>query len=338
MSILFLTNDLCFDHRPGKRHPERPERLLAVQEGAVLSELGSSLIQVEAETIDRAAILQVHGNQFIEELEQVDAQGGGRIDPDTKMNEHSWKAAQISAGSGIQAIRELSEGTHEAAFCAVRPPGHHATANQSMGFCFLNNAAIAAQHLVNIGHKVLIVDFDAHHGNGTQDIFYEDPNVFFVSFHQWPLYPGTGRAEEVGDGRGLGTTMNLPLPTGTTGDHFRMAWEEIIQPQVDTFNPSWLILSAGFDSHRNDPVASLGLTSGDYADLTLEIIKVVPSGRRLVFLEGGYDLEALTMSTAAVLRTLAGDPIRPEKPTQNGPGKEAVDSIAQLHKKISDHD
>ncbi len=338
MSILFLTNDLCFDHRPGKRHPERPERLVAVQEGAVLSELGSSLVQVEAETIDRTAILQVHENQFIEELEHVDAQGGGRIDPDTKMSEHSWKAAQISAGAGIQAIRELSEGTYEAAFCAVRPPGHHATANQSMGFCFLNNAAIAAQHLVNIGHKVLIVDFDAHHGNGTQDIFYEEPNVFFVSFHQWPLYPGTGRAEETGTGRGLGTTMNLPFPTGTTGDHYRMAWEEVIQPQVAIFNPSWLVLSAGFDSHRNDPVASLGLTSGDYADITSEIIKVVPSGRRLVFLEGGYDLEALTMSTAAVLRTLAGDPMRPEKPTQNGPGQEAVDSIAHFHKKIADHD
>ena len=331
MSILFLTNDLCFDHHPGRQHPERPERLSAVQEGAVLSELGNSLVQVEAELIDRNEILKVHDSRFIQELEKVDAQGGGRIDPDTKMSEHSWRAAQISAGAGIQAVRELSEGSYEAAFCAVRPPGHHATSNQSMGFCFLNNVAIAAHHLVNTGQKVLIVDYDAHHGNGTQDIFYEEPNVLFVSFHQWPLYPGTGRTEETGAGQGQGTTMNLPLPTRTTGDHYRKAWEEIIQPKVALFNPSWLIISAGFDSHRNDPVASLGLTSGDYADLTSEIIKAVPSGRRLVFLEGGYDLEALRLSTAAVLRTLAGDPLHIEKPTQNGPGKEAVESIAQFH-------
>ena len=335
MSVLFLTNDQCFDHQPGRQHPERPERLSAVQEGAALSELGSSLVQIEAELVERNEILTVHDSHFVEALEKVDSQGGGRIDPDTKMSEHSWRAAQISAGAGIQAVRELSKGSHDAAFCAVRPPGHHATSNQSMGFCFLNNAAIAAQYLVNSGQRVLIVDYDAHHGNGTQDIFYQNPDVFFVSFHQWPLYPGTGRMEEVGDGPGIGTTMNLPFPTRTTGDHYRKAWDEIIHPKVAAFNPSWLIISAGFDSHRNDPVASLGLTSGDYADLTSEIIKVVPSGRRLVFLEGGYDLEALRLSTAAVLRTLAGDSLHPEKSTQNGPGKEALETITQFHARYS---
>jgi len=335
VSILFLTNDLCFGHRPGKQHPERPERLSAVQEGAVLSDLGSSLVHVEAERIERKEILQVHDAGFIEELERVDAQGGGRIDPDTKMSEHSWEAAQISAGAGIQAVRELTEGSYNASFCAVRPPGHHATSNQSMGFCFLNNVAIAAKHLVDAGQRVLIVDYDAHHGNGTQEIFYEEPNVFFVSFHEWPLYPGTGKVEEAGVGQGLGTTINIPFPSRTTGDHYRKAWEQIIQPKIALFDPSWLIISAGFDSHRNDPVASLGLTSGDFAVLTSEIIKAVPPGRRLVFLEGGYDLEALRLSTAAVLRTLAGDPLHPEKPTQNGPGKEAVESIAKFHARNS---
>jgi len=329
--ILFLTNDLCSDHYPGRQHPERPERLSAVQEGAVLSDLGSSLVYVEAEPIERKEILQVHDDGFIEELERINAQGGGRIDPDTKMSEHTWAAARISAGAGIQAVRELTEGSYEASFCAVRPPGHHATSNQSMGFCFLNNVAIAAKHLVNAGQRVLIVDYDAHHGNGTQEIFYEDPNVFFVSFHEWPLYPGTGKVEEIGAGQGLGTTVNLPFPSGTTGDHYRKAWETILQPKIDHFDPSWLIISAGFDSHRNDPVASLGLTSGDYADLTSEIISAVPPGRRLVFLEGGYNLEALRLSTAAVLRTLAGDPFYPEKSTQNGPGKEVLESVTKFH-------
>ena len=251
------------------------------------------------------------------------------------IRDSSWEAAQISAGAGIQAVRELTEGSYDASFCAVRPPGHHATSNQSMGFCFLNNVAIAAKYLVDAGQRVLIVDYDAHHGNGTQEIFYEEPNVFFISFHEWPLYPGTGKVEEAGVGQGLGTTMNFPFPSRTTGDHYRKAWEQIIQPKIALFDPSWLIISAGFDSHRNDPVASLGLTSGDYADLTSQIIKAVPPGRRLVFLEGGYDLEALRLSTAAVLRTLAGDPLHPEKPTQNGPGKEAVESIAKFHARNS---
>ena len=171
--------------------------------------------------------------------------------------------------------------------------------------------------------------------NSSHVPFYEEPDVFFVSFHEWPLYPGTGKVEEAGVGQGLGTTMNFPFPSRTTGDHYRKAWEQIIQPKIALFDPSWLIISAGFDSHRNDPVASLGLTSGAYADLTSEIIKAVPPGRRLVFLEGGYDLEALRLSTAAVLRTLAGDPLHPEKPTQNGPGKEAVESIAKFHARNS---
>ena len=195
----------------------------------------------------------------------------------------------------------------------------------------VNNVAVAAALLADRGERVLIVDYDAHHGNGTQDAFYADPRVMFVSFHQYPLYPGTGALTEQGVGAGAGTTINIPMPAGATGDHYRRTWDDVLTARVEAFAPTWVLVSAGFDAHRFDPITDLGLSSGDYADLTLDIVKVVPPGRRIVFLEGGYDLDALAMSTAAVLRALAGERHHPETPTAGGPGAEAVAAAAIAH-------
>jgi acetoin utilization deacetylase AcuC-like enzyme len=206
-----------------------------------------------------------------------------------------------------------------------------------MGFCLFNNVAVAAAVLAGRGERVLVVDYDAHHGNGTQGTFYDDPRVAYVSVHQHPLYPGTGSVLETGADEGQGTTANVPVPPGATGDVFRAAVADVVVPLAEDFRPTWLLLSAGFDAHRRDPLTDLGLTSGDYADVTADLLALVPPGRRLVFLEGGYDLEALRDSTAAVLVALAGERLRPEAPTSGGPGREVVDAAAVAHTRAWQH-
>ena len=195
-----------------------------------------------------------------------------------------------------------------------------------MGFCLLNNVAVAAAALAERGERVLIYDWDAHHGNGTQDTFYADPRVLYVSAHQWPLYPGTGSLQESGSGEGAGTTINLPFPPGTTGDVYLAAFDEVIAPAIEAFGPTWTIVSAGFDAHRADPLTGLDLAAGDYADLTARLLGVVPKGRVLSFLEGGYDLQALALSAGAFVAALAGSDFRPEPSTSGGPGRAVVDA------------
>jgi acetoin utilization deacetylase AcuC-like enzyme len=202
-----------------------------------------------------------------------------------------------------------------------------------MGFCLLNNVAVLAANLVARGERVLIADFDAHHGNGTQDVFYDDPRVLFVSWHQWPLYPGTGRVEEIGEGPGEGTTINIPMPPGATAEHYRRTLDEVVRPAIESFEPTWLLVSAGFDGHRDDPLASLGLTSGDFADLTRELLECVPAGRTVVFLEGGYDLGAVGRSTAATIGALLGEDVRPEHASTGGPGEVHATRLRQFHER-----
>jgi acetoin utilization deacetylase AcuC-like enzyme len=312
----------------GGKHPERPARIDAVMAGIadLAAELDSELEVVAPTPADMAALERVHSKVYLRRLEEFCRSGGGNLDLDTFAKPDSWDAALLSAGAGLQAIDVLRRQGDGVAFVATRPPGHHASADHSMGFCLLNNVAISAAALVAAGERVLIVDWDVHHGNGTEAVFWDDPAVLYVSTHESPFYPGTGAAKDVGGPGAPGLTVNVPLPAGATGDVVRAALDEVAAPVIDAFGPTWVLISAGFDAHRADPLADLALSSGDFAQLARMVSAYAPGpGRLAVFLEGGYDLEALRSSVAATLGALTGAPRgSAEPPTSGGPGREAV--------------
>ena len=336
MAVLLSTSDRYLDHDAGRGHPERPARLGAVLRGAEAAGLEDELVRVAPRPATRDELESLHPPQYLDALERFCAQGGGNIDPDTAAVTESWEAAVLAAGAGPDAVDRLTAGEADAAFLALRPPGHHATPTRAMGFCLLNNVAVTAAVLAGRGERVVIVDFDAHHGNGTQDAFYEDDRVLYVSLHEHPLYPFTGRLREAGAGAGAGTTINVPLPAGATGDVYLHAFDDLVAPAIEAFGPTWLLLSAGFDGHRADPLTGLGLSSGDFADLTRRSLAFAPAGRTIAFLEGGYDLDALNLSTSACVAALGGVDLRPERATAGGPGREVVDAALMIRAESAD--
>jgi len=304
--VLLGYDDLFGDHDTGIGHPERPERLGAVLDGIADADLGSDLVVFSPSEASDEALLRVHSREHL--VRVVDASEMGlRLDPDTPTAARSAHVARVAAGAGLDAIDRLRSGEGDSAFLAIRPPGHHARPQGSMGFCLFNNIAVAAAKLVADGERVLIVDWDAHHGNGTQEAFYSSAEVLFVSMHQFPYYPGSGAWSEAGVGAGQNTTLNLPFPAGTAGDAYRRAFDEVIVPAAEVFSPSWVLVSCGFDAHRDDPLTDLGLSAGDFGDFTERILRLGAPGRRIFFLEGGYDLYALRLCAAATLSAMAGE-------------------------------
>jgi acetoin utilization deacetylase AcuC-like enzyme len=286
-------------------------------------------VTVETRPADSLELGMVHTDVHLERLLRFSEQGGGSIDADTYATSESWAIATRAAGAGLVAIDELRRGRGNVAFVVARPPGHHALADRSMGFCLVNNVAVAAASLVAAGERVLIVDWDVHHGNGTEALFWDEPRVLYVSTHQWPSYPGTGRASDVGGSGAPGATVNVPLPAGATGDVVHRAFDRLVTPVVEAFAPTWVLVSAGFDAHRADPLADLALTAGDFAELARLVQGYAPSpGRLVLFLEGGYDIGALRTSVSATFGALVGAGAPAEGPSVGGPGMDQLDEVA----------
>jgi len=337
----YVYDPLYLEHEyPG--HPERPDRLRAIM--ALLEESGTlaRLARIESRdaTVDDLGL--VHDSALVEHIRSLTP--GERpiwLDADTYVSARSYEAALRAAGGVLAAVDAVMEGAVDSAFCLVRPPGHHATPSQAMGFCLFNNVAIAAAHLLERRGlaRVAIIDFDVHHGNGTQDIFYGDGRVLYFSTHQYPHYPGTGNWPDAGEGAGVGAIINVPLPAGA-GDHQAvLAYREVCAPALRRFRPQFLLVSAGFDAHFADPLAQLLFSCHGYfgiATLLKELADELCGGRIAYALEGGYDLEAISWSVRACIDALLGNPLA-EDPLGPGPNvrgpdiSEVLTAVKRIH-------
>lgn len=312
MKTALMADPAFREHLMGREHPERPERFDAVIQGLARAGLTEHLIPVESRAASSEELLLCHTPEYLRMARADVLSGRPQLSTgDTDVTSNSWDVAVSAAGGVLAAVDAVIRGVADNAFCAVRPPGHHATASRGMGFCLLNNVALAARYAQKRHgiERVVIVDWDVHHGNGTQDIFYRDGSVFFFSSHQWPLYPGTGRADETGEGEGVGTTMNFPLPAGSGRREILGAVENSLVPAAERFQPELVLISAGFDSRIGDLLGRFTLTDSDFVDLTRTLMEIADrhaGGRVVSVLEGGYSLDGLASAAAAHVGALTG--------------------------------
>ncbi len=310
MPAALITHDDYLKHDTGPNHPERPERIRAIREGIAASGLADALVWITPEPIDRTLLASVHSATYLDQVHALAQHGGGLLDPDTVVSPASYDVACLAAGGAAAAVSAVLAGSTTSAFALVRPPGHHALPGRGMGFCLFNNAAVAAvaareQH--GISH-IFLIDWDVHHGNGTQAIFYRDRTVLYLSLHQEHWYPGTGFWEETGAGEGEGFTINIPLPAGTGDEGYKLLFEEVVVPLGQVYAPELIILSAGYDAHFADPLGGMLLTTSGFRALTNLVMVASQSGQGRVaaILEGGYDLNHLPDAVLATLEVFTG--------------------------------
>lgn len=307
MTLLYL-DDSFANHRTGS-HPECPARILRLNELLRSNQWDQKANLPKWAPASKEVLTAIHGAVYIEQLKGWDRNDAGQVEADTIVRNGSWDAAVLAAGAACDAVDRVLRGEDSRAFCVVRPPGHHALKDAPMGFCLLNNVAIAAKHAINAHglDRVMIVDWDVHHGNGTQDVFWEDGQVAFFSSHRFPFYPGTGKADETGSRAGLGWTSNLPVPGTITRDEFMSCFSASLTKFADIIKPQLILLSAGFDAHVDDPVGGLCLNEPDFSQLThlvSDIAKAHCHGRIVSLLEGGYHLQHMPLSALAHFESL----------------------------------
>ncbi|HWQ27839.1 MAG TPA: histone deacetylase [Dehalococcoidia bacterium] len=336
----FVYDPLCLEHDAGD-HPESPERLRAIVGLLESSGLLARLLPIPARDATVGDLTLVHAREHVERVRDMAASGGRWADPDTWVGPRSYDAAVRAVGGVLAAVDAVIDGDVRSAFCALRPPGHHATPDRAMGFCLFNQVAVAAGHLVvRRGlERVAILDFDVHHGNGTQDAFYRRGDVLYVSTHQYPFYPGTGHYRETGEGPGEGATVNLPLPRGARDGDIRRVVEEVAAPVVRRFRPQFVLVSAGYDAHYADPLAGLELSVDGYGWLMATakaLADELCDGRLVCVLEGGYHLTALPWGVRRTIETLLGvepapDPLGPLSPDTRFDLSELVATYRETH-------